>query len=138
MIVQTLTEWFNYLHDKQFRRYLLVGVLNTVFGYSIFAFFIYCGLHYVVAGFLSTCLAVIFNFKTTGTMVFRQANNALFLRFITVYTILFFVNICLLKLGTYFIMNIYLNGAIVILLMAIAAYLLNKRFVFQRISHETD
>jgi len=35
--------------SKQFFRFIFVGILNTIFGYSVFAFFIFVGMHYSIA-----------------------------------------------------------------------------------------
>ena len=42
-------------------RFLLVGVMNAVFGYGCFAGFLYLGLHYSMALLLATILGVLFN-----------------------------------------------------------------------------
>jgi putative flippase GtrA len=123
---------------RPFLRFLGVGVLNTVFGYSLFALFIYCGLVYPLAVLLATCAGIVFNFRTLGGLVFRQPDTSLFWRFVVVYLIIYVLNVLLLKIGTYFLQNIYINGAIGLPLTALTAYLLNKHMVFQRRSHATD
>jgi putative flippase GtrA len=116
--------------DPRFIKFLFVGGLNTLFGYGMFALFIYFHFHYSIASLLATMLGVLFNFKTTGKLVFKSNDNRLILRFIGVYVIVYLMNILLLKILQLFGMNVYLSGAIVILPLAILSYLLNSRYVF--------
>ena len=71
--------------DILFIKFLAVGVLNTLFGYGIFALLLFIGLHYAVASILATICGVLFNFKTTGTLVFNNNDNRLIFKFISVY-----------------------------------------------------
>jgi putative flippase GtrA len=118
------------LLQRQFITFLMVGVLNTLFGYSLFALLIYVGLHYTIATFIGTVLGVLFNFKTTGKLVFDSHDNRLLWKFFGVYGVMYFFNI----IGLYFldilIKNIYISGAVLILPMALVGFVLNRRFVF--------
>ncbi|NCQ92050.1 MAG: hypothetical protein GPI94_15420 [Microcystis aeruginosa LG13-03] len=58
------------LKKHRFVRFLLVGVLNTIFGYSLFAVLILIGLNYKYAVLIGTIQGVLFNFQTTGRLVF--------------------------------------------------------------------
>ena len=78
-----------------FIRFLIVGGLNTAFGYFVFAIFIWCGLHYSVATFLSTVIGIVFNFFTTGRLVFKNSNNRLIFKFFAVYGITWLINVFL-------------------------------------------
>jgi putative flippase GtrA len=117
-------------------RFLVVGAINTLFGYTVYAIFIYFGMYYPIAVFVATLVGIIFNFLTTGHIVFKQAHGRLFWRFSLVYGLVYFVNISFLKIGTYFSHNLYLLGAAAIPVCAVMAFLLNKYFVFARESHE--
>jgi len=116
--------------DSRFYIFLLIGALNTLFGYSVFALLIFVGLHYTLAVLISTCAGVLFNFKTTGKIVFNSTDNTLLFKFILVYCVLYFINILMLKIFLVMQINLYAGGAIAIMPMAILAFFLNKRFVF--------
>jgi putative flippase GtrA len=73
-----------FLQKSQFLRLLLVGILNTIFGFSIFALFVQLGLDDKFAVLFSMILGFLFNFKSTGLLVFSNRNNKLLLRFICV------------------------------------------------------
>lgn len=124
-----MADWRNFL-KFQFVRFLLVGVINTLFGYGCFALFLYVGLHYTLALFLATILGVLFNFKSIGALVFKSHDNRLIFRFIGSYIAVYFVNVVGIKAFSYFGVTPYVSGAILIFPMAILAYMLNKRFVF--------
>ncbi len=119
------------LLQKQFVRFLFVGGLNTLVGYSLFAVLIFVGLHYTIAAFIGTVLGVLFNFKTTGKFVFDSHDNRLLWKFFGVYGLMYLLNI----IGLYFldilIKNIYISGAVLIFPMALVGFVLNKRFVFR-------
>ena len=122
---------------KHFLRYLIIGGINTLFGYGAFSFLLYLGLHYAFASFLATCAGVLFNFNTTGRIVFKNNNQRLLFRFLMVSSLLYLINIALLKLMVIYTINLYLGSAATILPMAFLAYLLNKKLVFNQ-QNETN
>ena len=59
----------NLIKKHKFARFLLVGVLNTIFGYFLYGTLILIGLDYKYAVLLATILGDLFNFQTTGRLV---------------------------------------------------------------------
>ncbi len=116
--------------ENRFARFVVVGIVNTIFGYGCFAILLYAGMHYTVALLLATILGVLFNFKSIGFVVFKSKNNRLLSRFIGVYAIVYVVNASGIKLLSLIGAAPYLGGAIMVPPVAILAYILNKRFVF--------
>lgn len=116
---------------KQFIKFLFVGGINTIFGYSVFAALIFIGLHYSFAVILATILGVLFNFKTTGKIVFNNSRNALLIKFIGVYGITCVLNILFLRVFEQIKFNMYYAGAVLVLPMAVLSFTLNKKFVFK-------
>jgi putative flippase GtrA len=117
-------------HNKLIR-FFLVGGLNAAFGYGLFAFLIFIGLSYPLALFLGTIVGILFNFKTIGTLVFKNHNNVLIFKFFAVYGITYLFNLIGLTIFKYFAVNIYLGGAILLIPIGILAFNLNKIFVFK-------
>ena len=118
---------------RQLISFLLVGILNTAFGYGLFALFIYIGLYYSLAVLFSTILGVLFNFKTIGKLVFGSSDNGLIFRFALVYVITYLLNIFFLWLFKKFgFENMYINGFVLLIPLAAVSFLLNKFFVFRR------
>ena len=118
---------------ERFARFLLVGLINTIFGYGVFSLFIFMDFHYTVAAFISTVAGILFNFKTTGNYVFNSNDNNLFVYFVLCYAFIYVINIVGLKVLDSLGVNMYIAGASLLLPMALLAYILNKRFVFKNV-----
>ena len=116
---------------NRFARFILVGVINTVFGYGCFALFLYGGLHYAVALLLATVLGVLFNFKTTGTLVFGSRNNRLIVRFVLAYACIYAVHVAALRGLAGLGLTTYAAAAVLLLPIAVLAFIINKSFVFR-------
>jgi len=110
--------------------FLLVGGINTLFGYSLYAILLYFHLHYALASLLATIGGVLFNFKSTGVIVFKNHNNRLLYKFIAVYCVTYSFNIGCLKIFATFNANMYIAGAILVLPLALFSYVLLRKFVF--------
>lgn len=121
------------LLKTRFIRFVLVGAINTIFGTGIYCVLIYIGIHYKLAVLLSTILGVLFNFKTTGSLVFNNKENGLLFKFILSYTVVYFLNISLIRLLLKFIyMDEYIAGIAASLISAVISFALQNEFVFQK------
>ena len=119
--------------NNRFIRYLFVGFINTVFGYSLFALLIYLHLHYSLASLLATIVGVLFNFKTIGRIVFKSSNDTLIKKFIGVYAFTYLLNIGGLKVLSLYHINMYYAGLMLLVLITPVSFMLNKNFVFKKI-----
>lgn len=117
--------------NAQFVKFLLVGFLNTLFGYSVFALLLFVGVHYAAALFFATFFGILFNFKTTGILVFRSRDNRLVFRFFAVYGVCYGINLGVLTLLKALPISLYHLQGILVLPMAFLSFTLNKRFVFK-------
>ncbi|SKC81848.1 Putative flippase GtrA (transmembrane translocase of bactoprenol-linked glucose) [Burkholderia sp. CF099] len=117
----------------QLIRFLVVGGINTLFGYSVFFVLTWMGLHYPLAIALATIAGVSFNFQSVGRLVFGGAPRSRFWRFVGVYCLIYVVNLAavraLLEVG----ISVYVANAIVLLPLSLLAFLLNRRLVFSRL-----
>jgi len=116
----------------QLLRFLVVGGLNTVFGFTVYSIFILFNLHYVLAALLGQICGILFNFQTTGTIVFKNKDNRLIFRFFAVYLVTYSITIGLLKIFDVYDVGSIVAGAIIILPVAFLSFFLNKKFVFNR------
>ena len=120
------------MKNNNFIRFLFVGILNTIFGYSLFAIFIFFNMHYSLAVLCSTILGVLFNFKTIGKLVFGSHDNSLIFRFVAVYIVIYILNISFLWLFKYLgFENMYINGVVLLAPLTVVSFVLNKKFVFR-------
>lgn len=79
-------------------RFLGVGVLNTLFGYLVYALLIIVQAPPLLALLLATIFGIIFNYFSIGRLVFRnQSKWTTFVRFICAYAIVYTINATLLK-----------------------------------------
>jgi len=120
----------------RFILFLIVGAVNTGFGYGVFALMIYLNVHYSLAALISTFLGILFNFKTTGVIVFRNHNNRLIFRFFLVYGITYLVGLLYLYITNQFGISNYLAGAVWLLPGAAISYILMKTMVFRMTCEE--
>ncbi len=116
---------------NRFLRFLLVGGLNTAFGYGIYALGLLLGAHYAVAATISTVLGVLFNFVTTGTLVFDRREGARLHRFVAVYVVTWAIGILMLKVASALGADLYFAGLVLLLPSAGLSFLLLRTFVFQ-------
>ena len=118
---------------QQFIRFLIIGGVNAVFAYSVYALSIFIGLHYTLAALAQTVLGTLFSFKTMGCLVFDNPDNKLVFKFIAVYILCYFLNIGLLRLLTHFVLsNLYIAGLVSSALVALVSFCLNKWVVFRK------
>ena len=114
----------------QLLRFLVVGGLNTVFGYSLFAAFTYFGMSYPAAIGLATVGGVLFNFQSIGRLVFNGAPRSRFWRFVGVYIVVYLLNLGGVRLLLGLWPNVYIANAITLVPLSVIAFILNRRFVF--------
>jgi len=88
------------------------------------------GTPYPAAVFLSTAAGVLFNFKTYGTLVFRNRDNRLLHRFIAVYAFIYVLNLLALAWARRNGVSLLVAGAVVALPIAAISFALNRRFVY--------
>lgn len=111
---------------------MLVGVLNTGFGYLIYSTGILLHLHHGIALCISTSLGIIFNFITTGTLVFGNRSLRPILMYLLVQLALFGVNFSLLNALCKAGLNPFLAQALCLPIIMLLGFILIKSFVFRR------
>lgn len=114
----------------QFLRFLLVGLLNTAFGYGLFAFLTWLGLSYPLAIGLATLGGIIFNFQSMGRLVFNGTPWSRMGLFAAAYIVLYGLNVGGIALLLTFGLNVYAANAVLIAPLAVTAYLLQRKMVF--------
>lgn len=108
--------------SKRFIRFVLIGIINTAFGYSLYALLIFIGLRFHLAILIATIWGVLFNFKTTGTLVFDNTRNNLIFRYFTAYSMLYLINLSLVWLMLKSNINSYFAHAFAMPVLALLSY----------------
>lgn len=118
---------------NQFIRFVFVGVLNTLFGYGVYCLMIHIELPYTWATLVSQILGVLFNFITTGNLVFGNNDKRLFFKFMLSYIITYFINIGVNKgLQVWLDCNQFVSGFGAILVSALSSFFILKLFVYRK------
>ena len=125
-----LAAWLRKPEARRFVRFLFIGGVNTLVGYLIFAALILVGLPTPAAVVVGTILAVLFNFFSTGTVVFQNASGRLLPRFVGVYVAQMGLNIAAMAVLEKAGFHPLIGGALLLLPLAVFTYLAMRRFVF--------
>jgi putative flippase GtrA len=114
-----------------FVKFLFVAGLNTLFGYAIYSIVYYLIKERYSSVVLSNIVAILFNFKTYSTIVFKSKDNSKIFKFFGVYLCTMCVNMVAFKL-LYLsgITDPYVEGAIFLLPGALLSFSLMRKFVF--------
>lgn len=134
MIKDILYRYF----EPQFVRFVLVAILNTAFGWCVYAALLwFINLFhipnpYVLASLFGYIIGILFNFTTYSRLVFKDKNKKLIFRFIMVYVICWLCNSFGIWLLEKCHINNYLAGAITAIPVGFLGYVLNSIFVFKK------
>ncbi len=120
----------------KFIRFLFVGALNTLFSLTLYWIMVFFGVHYSLALFIASMLGILFNYKTTGKLVFENDSNKLILRFCAVYLVTYLLNVGGLKLLLLVGVDKYSGAIITTIPLAIVSFVLSKKFVFVKIAED--
>lgn len=111
-------------------RFLVAGVLNTAFGYGLYAGLIWLGLDRYMAQAIGYVLGTGFNYFTYSRGVFTNAGPAK-LRFALSYAGNYLINLAGLRIVSHFIADPYLAGAVTTFAVVLLNYAVLKRLVFR-------
>jgi len=121
------------LINNQFIKFCIVGVINTLFSYTMFALFITLRINYSISLLLATVCGILFNYRSTGKYVFNHRGNSLLFKFFILYLALYIINLINLKILNYFIQNFYISGVISVIFSAIISFFCNRKFIFNQL-----
>ena len=114
-------------------KYIIVGVVNTSFGYGVYWSFLQLDFNFAVAAFFSTVLGIIFNFFTIGNFVFKsKIDTNIFYKLLLSYEFRYLLSIGGIAFFHFYGMNYEIAGAVTIFLNAIIGFFLNKNIVFNK------
>ena len=126
----------NYYNDEKLK-YLLVGFYNFFFGYAVFYiifFFYFNKINYILLLTFVHLISTTNNFFLYSKLVFFRKKITLleYFKFNLSYLILYFLNLLLLSLAINFVnLNLYLSQFLIMIIMVLFGYILNKFFVFK-------
>lgn len=114
-------------------KFILTGVINTIFSYIIFALLLSLNIQSEYALLFSTIAGVIFNYFSYKGVVFKKKTSGIgFLRHIVTYSIIYFVNLGMLSfVMNYIVINTYLAQLICIPILVLFSWILMNKWVFK-------
>jgi putative flippase GtrA len=118
-------------HLVQFSKFLIVGMMNTAIGYSIFALFTLLGFGPSIALVLTYVVGVPVNYMTTGRLVFDSSRLRSFAFFLMSYIAIYCVNFGALTLLMQYQISQLLAQAILVPFIAVLSFVIFKTFVFR-------
>ena len=117
--------------NSQFARFIFIGLINTIFGYSVFYFLLKSSSNLFFSTLLAHLLGILFNYKTIGMHVFNHKDNNLIIKFFYFYALTFLLNFsCILLLNKFFKLEYYFGAAIMVIPIALISFFLNRAYVF--------
>lgn len=114
-----------------FVRFVLGGVLNSLFGYLAFLLALGAGAPATAALVASTVAGIFFNFQTAQRVVFKSRQKGRLAAFVAVYALLFAINDVALTLLHAGGVRLWAAQALIVAPMAILAFVAQRKFVFK-------
>ncbi len=110
-------------------RYYQAGIVNTLFGYGVYALLIRAGLWMYAAQLIAHVLGAAFNYFTFSRHVFHDS-RASKPRFVASYGLNYLLSLASLAAAAQLIASPYVAGLVAITFVSLVNYLILKHFVF--------
>ena len=110
-------------------RYYQAGIVNTAFGYGLFALFVALGLNMYVAQIVSHLLGMAFNYFTYSRHAFHDSDVSKS-RFIASYAVNYLLGLGALWAVSQVVASPYLAGFIAVGIVSLINYFILKHWVF--------
>ena len=112
-------------------RFLMTGVVNTLFGYMIFFILYYLIQEKYMAVTIALIISILFNYQTISNYVFTDANEKKIITFIAVYLFTYILDLVHLWITVdIYHMNVYWASLLTLFYLPLISFYLNKRFVY--------
>ena len=109
---------------RRFARFIVFGIINAVFGYSVYALLIVAGLAPQLALMISVVVGIIWNYFTTARYVFGQRGFRRFPAYLLSYAAIYGMNAGALQIALGAGLTPLLAQAVLLPFMALSAYIL--------------
>jgi putative flippase GtrA len=110
-------------------RYYQAGIVNTVFGYGLYAAFVAVGLNMYVAQILGHLLGMAFNYVTYSRHAFSDSTVSR-ARFVGSYGLNYLLGLGSLWAAARFIASPYLAGLLAVVVVSLINYFVLRHWVF--------
>lgn len=110
-------------------RFYQAAIVNTAFGYGLFALLLSVGFNMYLAQVVAHLLGMAFNFFTYSRHAFHDS-EASKLRFVLSYAVNYGLGLALLWAASHVIPSPYVAGLIALVVVSLLNYLILRHFVF--------
>ena len=110
-------------------RYYQAGIVNTAFGYGLYALFVALGLNMYLAQVIAHLLGMTFNYFTYSRHAFHDSDVSKG-RFILSYAVNYLLGLAALWAASQVIASPYLAGFVAVVVVSLINYLVLKNWVF--------
>ena len=110
-------------------RYYQAGIVNTAFGYGLYALFVALGLNMYLAQIIAHLLGMTFNYFTYSRHAFHDSDVSKG-RFILSYAVNYLLGLAALWAASQVIASPYLAGFVAVVVVSLINYLVLKNWVF--------
>ncbi len=131
MLRETTTFYVRALGRSQPLRFVLVGGFNTLVGYLIYAFLVAVGLVPEFALGTATVVGAIFNYFSTGGIVFGHRSLSRLPHFLAVYLALYVLNALALRWLINVGLSPFISQAVLLPVVASASFLCFRHLIFR-------
>ncbi len=119
------TEW------TRIRRYYQAGIVNTLFGYGLFALLVWLSMNVYLAQTLSHLSGMAFNYFTYSRYAFAGHEFSP-VRFILSYGVNYLLGLAALAGFTQIVASPYVAGMASVIVVSLINYFILKKFVYRR------
>ncbi len=115
-------------------KFILVGVLNTVLGYTLFGLLIYFKFYYLLALTISHIVGTINSFLWNRFFTFKSQNKISqeILKFVISYSFIYLLNFFLLFLSVSILkLNVYYSQIVILIFVVITSFSLQRNWTFK-------
>lgn len=115
---------------RQLWRYYQAGIINTLFGYGLYAGMVAVGLNIYAAQAIGHVLGVAFNWFTYSRHAFRGSEGSAG-RFVLSYAVNYLLSVATLRMITMGVDNPYAAGLLTVAIVSVINYFILAKFVFK-------
>ncbi|WP_272992533.1 GtrA family protein [Porticoccus hydrocarbonoclasticus] len=112
-------------------RFLIVGILNTAFSYSVYAAFISISVSVEIASLTSLITGIAFSYLTQSKVVFKHHSVRSLLKFISAWTLIYLLYLALIKIFIGLGASSYMAGGAAIVPITASSFVIMKYIVFR-------
>ncbi len=109
---------------RKFGRFVVVGLLNTAFGYSVYALLLWLGMSAQPALVIAFSIGVLWNYMTTARLVFRVSDNRRLPAYIVSYLVIYLANALALEAALAWGADPFLAQAVLTPFFAVISFIL--------------